>query len=39
MRLIYEVKFGDKTIFKCILNENLYTIVLSQLDIPEIATQ
>lgn len=39
MRLIYEVKFGDKTIFKCILNENLDTLVLSQLDLPEIATQ
>ena len=39
MRLIYEVKFGDKIIFKCILNENLDTLVLSQLDLPEIATQ
>lgn len=39
MRLIFEVKLGKHTVFKCILNENFDTIVLSMLDIPETATQ
>lgn len=39
MRLIYEVKLGNHTVFKCILNENFDTVVLSMLDIPETATQ
>lgn len=38
MKLIFEVKLGNHTVFKCILNENLDTIVLSMLDIPETAT-
>lgn len=39
MRLIFEVKLGKHTVFKCILNENFDNIVLSMLDIPETATQ
>lgn len=39
MRLIFEVKLGKHTVFKCVLNENFDTIVLSMLDIPETATQ
>ena len=38
MKLIFEVKLGNHTVFKCILNENLDTVVLSMLDIPETAT-
>ena len=38
MKLIFEVKLGNHTVFKCILNENLDTLVLSMLDIPETAT-
>lgn len=39
MRLLFEVKLGKHTVFKCILNENFDNIVLSMLDIPETATQ
>lgn len=39
MRLIFEVKLGKHTVFKCVLNENFDNIVLSMLDIPETATQ
>ena len=38
MRIIFEVKLGNHTVFKCILNEDFDTIVLSMLDIPETAT-